>query len=326
MIREEDHRFKNLEFKIGIFIAVSLIGILFVLVFYGIQKDFFVATYSLHFTVDRGTGFSKGMPVKLSGFRIGRATSIALNDQAMVDIVVEIDKKYRTWIRSDSHVKLVKEGLVGDNIIEVSAGSRENPELKDNDSIMYIKTKALDELADEIADKVKPVLEEVRDIIAYINNPDGDLKKAIHNMEILTNNLEKTRQRTDNLLVSANGSIERLSSKASTLMDTSLRKVDTIDLAPTINRINHAVENLDTKLPLLLDKADATLSNLSKISNETRILSESAFPKVPGLLSQAEDVMLGSDRLIGSIQNLWLFRNNASTTGGKLLIRGDSNE
>ncbi|MDU0460971.1 MAG: MCE family protein, partial [Geobacteraceae bacterium] len=77
MTREEDPRFKHLERKIGLFVAVSLAAIVLAFLFYGFQKDFFTATYSLHFTVDRGTGFSKGMPVKLSGFRIGRITSIA---------------------------------------------------------------------------------------------------------------------------------------------------------------------------------------------------------------------------------------------------------
>lgn len=326
MIREEDKRFKNLELKIGLFIAASIVGVLLAFVFYGIQKDFFVATYGLHFTVDRGTGFTKGMPVKLSGFRIGRVTSIALNDQAMVDIGIVIDKKYRTWIRNDSGVKLIKEGLVGDNIVEVSVGSQEKPELKDGEAILYIKTKALDEVVDEIADKVKPVLVEIRDIIGYINDPNGDLKRTIHNMEVLTRNLESTRHQTDKLLLSANSSIESISSKATNVLDITHKKVDSIDLAPTLSRVNQAIDNIDSKLPLLFDKADATFAEASRLSRETRILSESAFPKIPGLLSQAEDVMLSTDRLVNSIQNLWLFRGSTPTAGKKLFINGDSNE
>src|SRR6185369_6310151 len=230
MIREQDPRFIHLERKIGIFIAVALLCVLVVAVLVGVQNDFFTKKYNLHFTVDRGTGFTKGMSVKLSGFRIGRVTSIALNEQAMVDISIEIDRTYHTWIRNDSTVKLVKEGLVGDNIVDVSVGSPEKPELKNSDAIMYIKTKGLDELADEIAEKVKPVLIEVRDIIGYINNPDGDLKKTVRNVELLTRNLEGTRQKADTLLSSATGNINQVSAKATTMIDTTTRKVDSIDL------------------------------------------------------------------------------------------------
>jgi phospholipid/cholesterol/gamma-HCH transport system substrate-binding protein len=326
MIRQEDRRFRHLEWKIGLFIAIALAGVAVAVVLFGLQKDFFTKKYNLHFTVDRGTGFTKGMPVKLSGFRIGRITSIALNDQAMVDISAELDSKYSKWIRSDSTVKLVKEGLVGDYIVEVAVGSSDKPELKDSDAIIYVKTKALDELADEIADKVKPVLAEISDIISYINNPDGDIKKSIRNLEQLTRNLEGTRQRTDDLLISANTNIDRLSNRATLLLDTSYKRIDALDLAPALARVNNSLDTIDKRLPALLEKADKSLENISKISADTRTLSEKAFPKIPGILSQAEDVLLSTDRLVNSIQNIWLFRDGPSPAAGQTFIRGDSYE
>ncbi|MBV5349751.1 MCE family protein, partial [bacterium] len=179
MTIEQDPRFKHLERKIGLFSLLALAGVALVVLLVGAQKDLFTPKYLLHMTVDRGTGFNKGMPVKLSGFRIGRITDMALNEQAMVEITIEIAKKYSKWIRNDSTVKLVKEGLVGDSIVEISVGSLDKPELKAGDAITYLKTKGLDELADEIGEKIKPVLIEIRDIIGYINDPKGDLKKAI---------------------------------------------------------------------------------------------------------------------------------------------------
>lgn len=326
MIREEDSRFRHLEWKIGLFIVIAMAGLAVAAALIGLQKGYFTKKYSLHFTVDRGTGFVKGMPVKLSGFRIGRITSISLNDQAMVDISTEIDSKYRKWIRSDSTVKLVKEGLVGDNIVEISVGSSDKPELNENDAIVYVKTKGLDELADDIADKVKPVLSEVSDIIGYINDPDGDLKKSIRNLELLTRNLETTRQHADKLLVSANTNIELVSGQATMVLDTTHKKINAIDLAPTLNRVSNSMDNIDRKLPAMLEKVNASLDNIGKISQETRMLTEKAFPRIPGLVSQAEDVMLSTDRLINSIQNIWLFRDAPPPAGGRPYIRGDSYE
>ena len=326
MIREEDPRFKYLERKVGSFIAVALLGIVVALALYGIQKDYFTPIYTLRFTTDRGTGFSKGMSVKLSGFRIGRVTSISLNEQAMVDVTIGVDKKYRAWIRSDSNVKLDKEGLVGDNIVDVSVGSLDKPELKDGDSIVYLKTKGLDEMAQEIVEKVKPVLIEVRDIISYVNNPEGDLKKTIRNLEALTRNLDGTRQQTDKLLVSVNGNLDRISTKAITVLDTANNKIDSLDLTPALARINSTIDAIDKKIPSILDKADTALDEVAKLSRETRVMSESAFPKIPGLLSQTEEVLLSTDRLINSIQNIWLFRNTSQPATGNQFIRGDSHE
>lgn len=326
MIREEDPRFIRLERKIGIFISVAIIGLAVSFYLFGSQKDFFTKKYNLRCTVDRGTGFIKGMPVKLSGFRIGRITSISLNDQAMVDLSLEIDRKYSKWIRSDSTVKLVKEGLVGDNIIDVSVGSQDKPELKENDAITYLKTKGLDEVADDIAEKVKPVLIEVRDIISYINNPDGDLKKTVRNLETLTRKLDGTRQNADRLLISANTNMNSLTERSTLLLNTTNSKIEGIDLAPSLKRVNSTLDQLDKKLPQLLDKVDSTLDNLKTISQETRILSEKAFPQIPGLLSKTEDVLMSSDKLINSIQNNWLFRSGTQPSAKPGFIRGDSYE
>jgi phospholipid/cholesterol/gamma-HCH transport system substrate-binding protein len=326
MIREEDPRFRNLERKIGIFIATALAGIVIAAVLFGLQKDFFTKKYYLRFTADRGTGFTKGMSVKLSGFRIGRVTAISLNKQAMVDIFIEIDSDYRSWIRNDSTVKLVKEGLVGDSIIDISVGSPDKPQLKDKDSITYVKTKALDELADEIAEKVKPVLIEISDIISYINDPDGDLKKTIRNTEELTRKLEVTRQNADRLLLTATGNVNLVTTRTTSLLDSTRNKIDSIDLNPALTRINSSLDHLDKKLPVLLDKADTALENISIISNETRLLTEKAFPKIPGVVSQAEDVMLSADRLINSLQNTWLLRDSTTPAGKQGFISGDSYE
>ena len=140
MIVEEDQRFKYLEKKIGIFVVIAIVGFLTLFFFIGADQDMFIQKYLLKFTVEKGTGFSKGMPVKLSGFRIGRINKIYLNESAKVDIEIQIGRKYQKWIKMDSVVKLVKEGLVGDNIIEISAVSRDSDVLKDGALIAYEKT------------------------------------------------------------------------------------------------------------------------------------------------------------------------------------------
>jgi len=318
MIKEEDPRFKYLERKIGLFLLVALTGLALVVTLVGMQRGLFSKKYSLQFTADRGTGFSKGMPVKLSGFRIGRVTELSLNEQAMVDITIELDRKYRKWIRTDSTIRLVKEGLVGDSIIEVSVGSSSKPELKDGGSISYQKTKGLDEIVEEISDKVRPVLIEVRDIIGYINDPNGDLKKTIHNLELLTRNLEETRGRADILLDSTTRNLEVISQRSTNLLESTSRKIDSLDIA----KLNTSLE----KLPPLLEKTNTTMANVSAITAETKKLAEHAFPLVPGLLSRTEELMFSTDRLINSLNHSWLLGGDASKGPGRSPAAGDSHD
>ncbi len=315
---EQDPRFRHLERKIGLFVLVALAGIALVVILLGLQKDMFSVKYTLHFTVDRGTGFAKGMPVKLSGFRIGRVTELTLNDQAMVDVTIEVARKYHKWIRSDSTVKLAKEGLVGDSIVEVAVGSLDKPEIKDGDSLTYEKTKGLDEMADEIAEKVKPMLIEVKEIISYVNNPDGDLKKTVKNLEALTRNLEKTRSSADTLLLGANHNLEGIAQKTTSLLDSTSRKIDGLDLV----KLNATLE----RLPPLLEKTDAAMANITKITDDTRTLSRQAFPLIPGLLSRSEELVLSTDRLMNTLNSSWLLGGQTPPPLERTLKAGDSHD
>ncbi len=315
---EQDPRFRHLERKIGLFVLSALAGIVLAVILLGLQKDLFIAKYTLHFTVDQGTGFAKGMPVKLSGFRIGRVTELTLNDQAMVDITIEIARKYHKWIRSDSTVKLTKEGLVGDNTVELTVGSLDKEALKDGDFLVYIKTKGLNEMADEIAEKVKPVLIEVKEIISYVNNPEGDLKKTVKNLEVLTRNLERTRSGADTLLNGANRNLEEVARKTTALLDTTSSKVESLDL----ENLNATLE----RLPPLLDKTDVAMANITGITEDTRKLSSQLFPLLPGFLSRSEELISSTDRLMNRLNSSWLLGGSAPPPLERTMKAGDSHD
>ena len=122
------------------------------------------------------------MPVKLSGFRIGRIQKIALDDQAKVIVRMKIDRKYSKWIRADSVATLRQEGLVGDRIIDVSVGSPDRPVLADDAFLPFQEEETLTDIALEMSESVKNVLAEVRKTIAYINDPQGDIKRTLANV------------------------------------------------------------------------------------------------------------------------------------------------
>jgi phospholipid/cholesterol/gamma-HCH transport system substrate-binding protein len=317
MIKVEDPRFRHLKKKIAIFAAVALAVIAVVILLIGKENDLFTQKYELALTVEKGTGFTRGMPVKLSGFRIGRIKSISLNEAATVDIVLQIDKKYQKWIRKNSTAKLVKEGLVGDSIIEVSVGTPALAVLQENDKLAYVKTKALDELADEIADKVKPVLSDVKDIIGYLNDPNGDIKQSMRNFNLLSRNLELTRERADSLLIKAGNEAGTVSGKLSTVLD---------DTSATVRRANASLSLLDEKLPGLLANAEGSLKNVEKISNDLKLAEEKVLPKVPSLMKKSEETLEGTNTVLHAVQGIWPISSHIPAPQEKQFVPGDSHD
>ena len=316
MVKVGDPRFRHLKRKVAFFAVAALAVVFAVILLIGKENDLFTKKYELDFTVEKGTGFTRGMPVKLSGFRIGRVKSISLNEEARVDIVLLIDQKYQKWIRRDSTVKLVKEGLVGDAIIEVSVG-RSPEALKDKERIAFVKTKALDELADELAERVKPVLGDVEEIISYLNDPEGDIKQSMKNFNQLARNLEQTRNRADSLLVHADREVGAVSGKLATVLD---------GAADSVQRANSSFSTIEQKLPGLLVSAEHALKNLEKVSGDLKQAEETLLPKVSPLLQKSDRVLSDTGTVLRAVQGVWPISSHIQAPQERQFVPGDSHD
>ncbi len=323
MITGNDNRFRHLERKVGVFVCAALLGVMGAILVIGIEKDLFRATYGVRLTAPKGIGFSQGMPIKLSGFRIGRVKSITLNDSAAVDVVLQIDRRYSKWIRKDSVARLIKEGLIGDYIIEISSGVSSEL-IPENGLISLDKTKALDELAEEIADKVKPVLMDIRDIIAYVNASDGDIKQTMRNLNTFTGNLEKSRERTDSLLTGSRQMLEGAFKKFDILLVKSEARID--QAQPLLEKVDNSLGQIDRKLPLLLGKVEKTLAHLESFSGELKSTSSEALPQIPQLLDKTKGVIDESEAVIEGMKWVWPLSSVMEKPDERSLVKGDSHE
>jgi phospholipid/cholesterol/gamma-HCH transport system substrate-binding protein len=306
MKMEQDPRFRRLEAVVGAFVIAALAAIIAVVVYIGSENDLFAEMYHIRFRAASGTGIQKGMPVKLSGFRIGRIQKISLDEQAKVIVRMKIDRKYSKWIRADSTATLLKEGLVGDSIIKISVGSAGRPVLPNDGFLPFAEEKGLNDIALELSDSVKAVLVEVRQTVAYINDPQGDVKRTLANVQRLSANLEETRRRADGLILAATDNMGRV--------------------GPLLDNLSAAVDNVSTRLPELLDRVEGTLSNTEKISQEFRKAAEQAAPRVTPLLIGAEELVGDTDDVVKGVKRMWPFRKHIPRENERGIVPGDSHE
>lgn len=324
MIGETDPRFKHLESKIGLFVLMALIGCVVVAVFIAAESDLFTPKYTLRFTVDKGTGFAKGMPVKLSGFRIGRIESIALNSEARVDIVLQIDRQYQQWLRRDSVARQVKEGLVGDAIIELSAGSKDQPLLEDGQIIVFERGKSIDEHVTELTDQVKPVLLEVKEIISYVNDPRGDIKQTLRNIEVLTRGLETTRDKSDQLIDTARVDVDAISRQVVATLNQAEKSVKALDA--TVARLDHVAANVEERLPALLERVEATLKHVEGVAADVRKMTVETSPRVPRLLRRTEETLDDTGQVVRAVKSTWPISSHLPPLDHPQLLPVDSHE
>ncbi|MDP1759580.1 MAG: MlaD family protein, partial [Thermodesulfovibrionales bacterium] len=304
-MKETDPRFARLTGKVGLFFIVAVIGIIATVVFIGIERGLFTAKYKIYFTVDKGTGFFEGMPVKLSGFKIGKIDSISLDEHAKVKVTLLINRKYGKWIREDSKAILTKEGFVGETVIDVTVGNQSKPVLKDDSAIQFEKTRGLEDIAEE----VKPVLNEIRDIISYVNDPKGDIKQTLANLKTLSSGLNATKESVDKLLKNADSNISGVSSDAS----------------KALKNIDKTVSSMNDKINPVIDKLNRTMDNAEKTTANLKDAVEKAAPKVPPLLNKGEDALSDTGEVVKSLKQIWPIRLFIEKPKDSI-IHGDSYE
>lgn len=304
-IQDKDPRFKNLELKVGALVAAAIIGIVAVIIFVGLEKDLFTKKYNLYFVSESGAGFLEGMPVKLSGFKIGRVTDIELGADAHVRITAQLNRKYEQWVRKDSVARLSKEGFIGDSFIEISVGDPGEKVLADGAEITFEKTGGMEEIISE----ARPILVEVKEIIHYINSPEGDLKQALGNVNSLFSELRDTRRSLDETIRSANALVLDIKGKSGPAFS-SVEKITknieavTLRLDPVMTKAEGAVSGVEqtvSRLPATLDKVDGILTDVRAATGQ---LSKQSG-RIGNILIDAEGAARDGKTVLKGVKESW---------------------
>lgn len=290
-IKETDPRFLFLKGKVFLFSVIALVSGLVLLFLIAKQRGLFVKMDEIYFITERATGLSTGMPVKVSGFKIGRLKSMKLQDDATVKVILSIEHSQMKWLRTDSFAILTKEGLIGESIIEIIPGR--DRELRPGESIRFEKLKGIEEMAGELKGELTDIIKGIKELLNYINSPQGDVKKSLSNLERVSANLIKTTESMNRLL-------EELQRRTVSIGD---RTEDTI--AETKKRME--------ELSGLINGAKESIDNISKELLETaktiKDTTDRSSKDIPVVLEQTKRSLQDLEDILQSIKGMWPVRS-----------------
>lgn len=105
--------------------AVSIVGAIALLtvLLIGMAREqmWMLVSQPVQFLTKDANGLSPGLPVRLSGFPIGRVDRVELRHDATVRVTLSIQPAYRSMLGPRSRVRLDQEGLMGMSYLDVTA-------------------------------------------------------------------------------------------------------------------------------------------------------------------------------------------------------------
>ena len=180
------------ELRVGLFVLTFLALLAGSMIYIGIQKDLFAERFSFLVISTTGENVERGVPLVLSGFRVGQVADVDLTQVGKVVIEVEMLEKYHEWLRTDSQIILVQGGFIGKTYLQLVPGTQSAAILEDGASVDLNRVGGLDDIIAEarpVIEDLKSIVANVREITESLLDDKGSVQRTLANLEGISTDL-----------------------------------------------------------------------------------------------------------------------------------------
>ena len=268
------------EFKVGLFIILTIALILAGLGFMAYKKGLFQAEETITLSSKTGDGLTVGMSLNFSGFKIGKIHALELNEKGIVIVKIRVPSQHVKWLRSDSKF-ILERPLIGSTKLSVMTDNMNSEPLSPKTAPSITEVNDIN----ETIKKFEPVLEQVTLILDHVEKLTGSLagKKsflemalgdresvdAVHgtlkNISAITRKTDGLIKKTEEELYGPNGVkpsvVKVLQETAESLQKTG----KTLD---NVIKISANAADATQDLKLLRSEIDATVNSINNLVND----------------------------------------------------------
>ncbi len=292
----------NEEIKVGVVVAVGAALFVVALIFIGgvnvFQKK--KVDYTTYFKF--AGGLEPGSVVRLGGLKVGVVKNASLDplDNTRVRIIIQVADK--TPIRTNSKARISSLGFLGENYLEVSAGTRDAPMLPPGSEIPTVEivqisdvfnnvnnitlnaTKLVNDLDDRVltlSDNANLLIHNLNDVVSpenkdhitsVLSNADGMLKDSRPHLETTITNLETASGKVPPTIDNVNGTIGR-ADKLTDHLDEVIQE-NRQQLHDTLVKLQASLADAQRMINDLDDTVGTNRGNLDETLENIRVSSE----------------------------------------------------
>lgn len=274
------------------------------------KQGAFAKTTQLFFFAKSADGMNKGMAVKFRGFRIGTVEEIALEPNGSVKVRLLIGNSYTRLVPQDSKAHLTKEGMIGASIIEIDPGASGASPVANNGVLAFARLRDYNDIAEELADQIQPILEDVKKLTTYANDPDGELRQTIKNLNKVSAGLIETRQDLSRLLQNTDQRLSRVAAQAGAVFANAGERLD---------QVGAGLKPLQDDMPGLMLRTAKTLENAEAATADVRKITAQGVEQAPAMLREGNAVIEDARDILDAAMNSWAVRSFVPTPTESLI-------
>jgi phospholipid/cholesterol/gamma-HCH transport system substrate-binding protein len=181
---------KKKKLAVGVFIGSGLILFIVVIFVIGSKENMFTSTFKLQAAFEKVNGLKTGATVRLNGINVGTVDEIEIYTDRSVVVRMTIEKKVQEFIKKDSKASVSSEGLVGNKIVEITAGSSDSPGATGGDvlhTIPAVETEDIMRSLKQTSENASDLTRDLATIVQKVNSGEGTIGQLINNKDIYNN-------------------------------------------------------------------------------------------------------------------------------------------
>jgi phospholipid/cholesterol/gamma-HCH transport system substrate-binding protein len=181
---------KNYKWKLGLFAIAALVIAIAAIYYVGKQKNKFGSVLHITAQFSSVSGLKVGSNVRVGGIDVGTVDNIELTTDTTVQVGMVIQTKVRKFIRRDAKASISSDGLMGDKVIVIAAGTPASPIVSGGDSLGSVKPIETDAIIASLktsADNAAIITGNLADISDRINHGRGALGRLLRDTTLSEN-------------------------------------------------------------------------------------------------------------------------------------------
>lgn len=181
---------KNYKWKLGLFSIAALTIAVACIYYVGKERNKFGAVLHISARFNSVNGLKIGSNVRVGGIDVGTVDGISLVTDTTVQVDMLIQEGIQKFIRRDAKASIGSDGLMGDKVIVINAGTPASPLIADGDSLASrqpIETEAIMSSLKISADNAAIITSNLADISSRITQGRGALGRLLRDTTLSAN-------------------------------------------------------------------------------------------------------------------------------------------
>ncbi len=202
--------------KLGFIVIAGILFLVFTLYMIGQNRILFQSTFTIKTEVTDANGLQPGNNVTYMGIKAGTVKSVEMASDTSIYILMRIDNDLKSHIKRDAIAKITSEGLMGNKMVSITAGSTEAKTVEEGDLIASeapVDTDKIIRSLGNTSSKIELISDNLLEITSQFKSSSNfqtlltdtlilvDLKKAIGEIREAGSNLSSMAATGNNLLV-----------------------------------------------------------------------------------------------------------------------------